>query len=192
MVAEAKHRDAIVGAALHLFRRDGYAATGLNAIVAESGAPKGSIYHYFPAGKTEIAAATITRAGAVGEQLLQEIAASERSPEAFLRAYAAGMTANFANSQFRLGCPLATVLLENAPQDAAITAAGKTAFATWSALIAAVLERDGMAPDKALRLGKFAVSAFEGGLIQARVEQSVEPLTIVLDSLLTLFAAERA
>ena len=192
MSAEAKHRDAIVRAALHLFRRDGYAATGMAAIVAESGAPKGSIYHYFPAGKTEIAAATLTRAGELSGQLLQELAEKARSPAAFLRAYADGMIANFASSQFRLGCPLATVLLETAPQDVPITQAGKAAFAAWSALIAAVLERDGMAPAKALRLGKFAVSAFEGGLIQARVEQSVEPLAIVRDSLLTLFEAERA
>ena len=33
----------------------GYAASGLNELVVDSGAPKGSIYHHFPGGKEEIA-----------------------------------------------------------------------------------------------------------------------------------------
>ena len=42
-------RQAIVGAAARLFRRRGYAGVGINEIVEASGAPKGSVYHYFPA-----------------------------------------------------------------------------------------------------------------------------------------------
>jgi TetR/AcrR family transcriptional repressor of lmrAB and yxaGH operons len=187
VVAEAKHRDAIVAAASHLFRRDGYAATGMNDIVAESGAPKGSIYHYFPSGKAEIGAAAVLRAGEMGGIMLRELAARACSPEDFLRTYAKRMSGNFANSGFRLGCPVATLLLENAPQDERITAAGRAVFAEWALLIGSVLERDGMAPEKALRLGKFAVSAMEGGLIQARVEQSLEPLDNVLETLIGLF-----
>jgi AcrR family transcriptional regulator len=54
-----KHRQPIVNAAVTLFRRQGYSATGLNDIVDESGAPKGSLYHYFPAGKASIAVAAV-------------------------------------------------------------------------------------------------------------------------------------
>ena len=42
-----------------LFRRQGYAGTGLNDIVELSGAPKGSLYHYFPDGKASIAEAAV-------------------------------------------------------------------------------------------------------------------------------------
>ena len=34
-----------------LLERQGYYGTGLNEIVQHSGAPKGSLYHYFPGGK---------------------------------------------------------------------------------------------------------------------------------------------
>ena len=57
-----------------LFRRNGYAATGTNEIVAVSGAPKGSLYHYFPAGKAEIAAEAVTYAGGVVEATLKALA----------------------------------------------------------------------------------------------------------------------
>ena len=64
MSAPPRHRGAIVRAAATLFRRNGFAATGINEIVEVSGAPKGSLYHYFPDGKDQIAEAAIRFAGA--------------------------------------------------------------------------------------------------------------------------------
>ncbi|NGP46283.1 TetR/AcrR family transcriptional regulator [Bacillaceae bacterium SIJ1] len=42
--------------ASRLFHAQGYHATGLRQIIKESGCPQGSIYHYFPNGKEQIAA----------------------------------------------------------------------------------------------------------------------------------------
>ena len=48
-------RDRFVKTASKLFENKGYHATGLNEILKESGAPKGSLYYYFPNGKEELA-----------------------------------------------------------------------------------------------------------------------------------------
>lgn len=48
-----------------LFRRQGYAATGLAQIIAESSSPKGSFYFYFPRGKDQVAAEVIESFSAV-------------------------------------------------------------------------------------------------------------------------------
>jgi TetR/AcrR family transcriptional repressor of lmrAB and yxaGH operons len=53
----------LLGTAADLFQRQGYHGTGLNQILAESGAPKGSLYHYFPEGKEALAAAALGRSG---------------------------------------------------------------------------------------------------------------------------------
>ena len=53
----------ILDAGARLFRRQGYTGTGMKAIVAESGAPLGSIYHFFPGGKDELTA-EVVRLGA--------------------------------------------------------------------------------------------------------------------------------
>ncbi|MBA3908450.1 MAG: hypothetical protein C0524_00900 [Rhodobacter sp.] len=48
-------RDRLVTVAAALFRCKGYHATGLAAVLAAATDPKGSLYHYFPAGKAGLA-----------------------------------------------------------------------------------------------------------------------------------------
>ena len=72
MAATALHKESLIRTAMRLFRRQGYASTGLNQILAESGAPKGSLYHYFPGGKEELAVAAVTLAGSMVKQLLED------------------------------------------------------------------------------------------------------------------------
>ena len=52
-------RQQIIEKTSELLDRQGYHATGLNQIVAESETPRGSLYYYFPAGKEELAAEAI-------------------------------------------------------------------------------------------------------------------------------------
>lgn len=66
-------RERIINAASDLFQTYGYSAVGLNAIVDASGAPKGSLYYYFPGGKEELALESVRLAG---ERICQDIANS--------------------------------------------------------------------------------------------------------------------
>ena len=72
---------------MRLFRQQGYASTGLQQIVAESEAPKGSLYHYFPSGKEALGEAAVTLAGDMIGEMLTNLAARHTAPKAFLRAY---------------------------------------------------------------------------------------------------------
>jgi len=66
-----------------LLERQGYYGTGLNEIVQQSGAPKGSLYHYFPGGKEELAAAAITDQGKrIAEYIRGELAKRDDPVEA--------------------------------------------------------------------------------------------------------------
>lgn len=88
MPAPAKHREAIVEAAATLFRRRGYCGTGLNDIVALSGAPKGSLYYYFPEGKSSIGAAAIALSSSRVVKTLEQLASQHRSAAKMVRGYA--------------------------------------------------------------------------------------------------------
>ncbi|OOK66618.1 bacterial regulatory s, tetR family protein [Mycobacterium kansasii] len=56
-------RAALISTAATLFRRQGYAATGLKQILDEAGVKPGSLYHHFPDGKQQLAAAVVDTAG---------------------------------------------------------------------------------------------------------------------------------
>jgi TetR/AcrR family transcriptional regulator, lmrAB and yxaGH operons repressor len=194
MPTPPRHRDAIVRAAAALFRRNGYAATGINEIAEVSGAPKGSLYHYFPGGKDQIAEAAVRFAGAVVAATLETLAREHETAAAMIRAYCKLLADWMAKSGFRDGCPIATTLLEAAPQSAEMAAAGRDAFAGWCAVIARALIRDGFGKAEARRLATLAVSSLEGALILARVEASARPIEDIaraLDAALRIKAPRR-
>jgi TetR/AcrR family transcriptional repressor of lmrAB and yxaGH operons len=183
MSAPPRHRGAIVRAAAMLFRRNGFAATGINEIAEVSGAPKGSLYHYFPNGKDQIAEAAVRFAGAGVVATLEQLEREHDSAAAMIRAYCKLLAGWMAKSSFRDGCPIATTLLESAPQSADMAAAGREAFAGWCAVIARALVRDGFGRAEARRLARLTVSSIEGALILARVERGPAPIDDVAKSL---------
>ena len=176
MPTASEHKENLVETAMRLFRRQGYASTGLQQILAESGAPRGSLYHYFPSGKEGLAEAAVGLAGARVTEMLRGHAARHRSPKAFLRAYCRTMAGWMEESGFRSGCPVATTLLETAPQAPPIAAAGRRAIDGWIEVVAEVLRRDGRSAREARARAQLVVSAMEGALILARVRESTRPI----------------
>lgn len=193
MSAAPKHRDAIVAAAAALFRRQGYAGTGLNDIVALSGAPKGSLYHYFPAGKTAIAEAAVRLSGANASRTLEELAVKSRNAGDLIGAYASLLAGWIEKSGFTDGNAITTTLLEMAPHDAPVTAAGREALDSWRRILAGKLTADGIKPARARALAAMAAAAIDGSLIQARVECSPAVIHQVAKEVAAAFrAAEKS
>jgi TetR/AcrR family transcriptional repressor of lmrAB and yxaGH operons len=189
MPAPAKHREAIVRAAATLFRQKGYAATGLNEILAASNAPKGSLYHYFPQGKAQIGEEVVRHSGRIVARTLGEIVAREPSPATLLRTYARMVGGWMAESGFRDGSPITTILLELAPREPGVTTAGREAFAAWSAVIEDGLTAAAVPPTRARSLAGLAIAALEGSLVRARVEQDSRPILETMDEVADLLDA---
>ncbi len=176
MANVAVHKENLVRTAMRLFRRQGYASTGLQQIVEESGAPKGSLYHYFPSGKEALGEAAIAMAGGLIHEMLSGLAARHSDPKVFLRAYCKVMAGWMEESGFRSGCPIATTLLETAPQSPTITATGQRAIDEWIDVIAGVLANDGMERREARSRAQLIIAAMEGALILSRVRLSTKPI----------------
>jgi TetR/AcrR family transcriptional regulator, lmrAB and yxaGH operons repressor len=187
--AVPRHRRPIVDAAVRLFRRQGYAGTGLNDIVDFSGAPKGSLYHYFPAGKASIAVAAVEEAGGRVAQTMAKLASETRSTADLLRAHARLLSGWMRNSGFRDGCPITTVLLELAPKDRAVAEAGRKAYAARIDVIKSKLIADGFPPVRAGRLAILCVATLQGALIQSRVERSGAAIETAADELAKMLEA---
>ena len=67
-------RDRLVGATTDLFRTRGYHGTSVKDITGTAGAPTGSLYHFFPGGKRELAGTVLVESGAAYQQLFEMIA----------------------------------------------------------------------------------------------------------------------
>jgi TetR/AcrR family transcriptional regulator, lmrAB and yxaGH operons repressor len=186
MPAVPKHRQPIINTAVTLFRRQGYSRTGLNEIVDVSGAPKGSLYHYFPLGKSSIAVAAVKEAGSRVAATLAKLVEECRSTGEVLRRHAGLLSGWMRASGFRDGCPITTVLLELAPGDRDVTEAGRSAYRTRVSILADKLVADGFPRPRADALAVLCTSALQGALIQSRVERSGRPLEITAAELARL------
>lgn len=190
MPAVPRHRQPIINAAVTLFRRQGFARTGLNDIVDVSGAPKGSLYHYFPLGKSSIAVAAVEEAGRRVVATVERLASECASSGDLLRAHARLLAGWMQKSGFRNGCPITTVLLELAPRERAVTEAGRKAYAARLSILSRKLVEDGFARARADALAVLCISALQGALVQARVERSGRPIEVTAAELARLLEAE--
>ncbi len=158
-----------------LLRRQGYAATGLQQIVADAEAPIGSMYFHFPGGKEQLAAEAVAFSGhELVERLATLLEAADTSTA--VRAIAAAMGSDLQRSHWRNGCPIATPALEMAAESAAIRSATNTVFDRWEDLFVRRMCADGITPERARRIAPTIVAVLEGALIVARTRQRVTPL----------------
>lgn len=187
MPALPKHREKIIRAAALLFRRVGYSAAGMNDIVALSGAPKGSVYHYFPGGKEQVAQEALVYAGGLVTQTLTELAAQVDSAADMIQRYADMLSHWMAKSDYQDGCPVTTTLLETANSIPSLAEVGRQIFERWQAIFAARLVSDGMSQERASSLAVLAISSVEGALILSRVERNATPIKKVAKEIAALF-----
>ncbi len=160
---------------MRLFRRQGYASTGLQQILSESGVPKGSLYHYFPGGKEALGEAAVEMAGELIAEMLEGLIAKHPDdPAAFLSGYCRTMAKWMTESEFASGCPIATTVLETVPASETITRAANVALDRWVGVIARVFV--GETPQRARGRAETIVAGIEGALILARIRRSPRPL----------------
>jgi TetR/AcrR family transcriptional repressor of lmrAB and yxaGH operons len=166
----------MLDATAELLHRQGYAATGLNQIIADSGAPKGSLYFHFPGGKEELVSRAIERASEPLTELLERVLAAAPTPEDAIDGVVAYFGGQLATSAYAKGCPVATVALEQAATSNPLHTVCSSTYARWQQLVAARLATAGFAPARAAELASFALSAIEGALMLCRAHRSLDPL----------------
>ena len=157
-----------------LLRRQGYNGTGLNQIVAEAEAPKGSLYFYFPGGKEQLAAEAIA---ASAEYLDRALVSCERATTVeSLDVYLVEAANVLERTGYTEGCPIATVVLEVGVTSELIGKACADAVGVQVDRISRWFERDGLTPEPARQRAQLVYAAIEGSLMLAKARRSVEPL----------------
>lgn len=188
-------RARLIETTCELLELQGYHATGLNQILAESGTPKGSLYHHFPGGKDELTIAAISQVGAmVLERIRERLAPGTGPAHATLPAFIRTIALNVERSGFRTGGPITTVALEAAAWSEEIRVECAGIYRQWQEAVEHTLTADGYSEHEAWTIATSTIARIEGGIIMARCERSRRPLDAIADELersLTLRAEEK-
>jgi len=172
-------RARLTEAAATLLRRQGYHATALADVVATAEAPRGSLYFHFPGGKEDLACAALADTGAAWRARLEGVIARAPDVASAITAVCDELAAELVATDFREGCPLATVALEAAGTSEAVRATVAASYDAWLASIAARVTALGAPPAVAGQLATFTLAAVEGALLLAKVQRSTAPLADV-------------
>lgn len=160
-------RGRTIETASELFRRQGYAATGVAQVIEESGTPKGSFYFNFPGGKEELGVEALRLGGDRLRAGIEAVAAQPGGAAELVRALADALAAGLEASGFEQGCPIATVALETATSSEPLRREAEAQFVAWEDALAQRLgDRAGL-----------VLAALEGGLILARARRDAAPVS---------------
>ena len=147
-----------------VFREHGYEGASLALIGTATGLGKGSLYHFFPSGKEEMAAAVIAHIDGWFEENvfvpLQDSSQPQAGIERMLEA---------TDSYFRSGrrvCLIGAFALDESRD--LFAKAIKSYFGRWVTHLSEALTRAGHSPAKADELAEETVAAIQGALTLAR------------------------
>ena len=185
-------RERILQASEELFRRQGFAGTGIKQILGMANAPFGSLYHHFPGGKDELAAETIRRAGDHYAAIVTEHLLASPDLVANLRTTfrAAGQT--LIDTDYADACPIETVALEVASTNEPLRLATAEVFESWIQGLTALLTHEGVPADRSRALAQVILSAREGAFVLARASRTPDVRAACGDAMADLVAAALA
>ena len=180
-------RQRMIETAAVLMRERGVEAMSFADVIARSGAPRGSIYHHFPAGKAQLVAEATAYAG---DWIAAGLATALRGedPVRAVRAFADGYRDALRVSEVVAGCPVVAAALEG-PRAPEARRAAAAAFGRWEELLAGAIVAHGVAGESARGLATLVIAALEGAIVLARAEGSLAPFDRVMEQVTDLLTA---
>lgn len=183
MVRRSDSKDRMITAARRLFREHGYVGTALSDVVAESAAPRGSMYFHFPGGKEELATEVALLHTADGVAHVNRVAGTADTAPELIAAFLRRPRDEIVASDYREGCAVAPLVMESTPASTRLTDTTRHGFQDVIATLAARLSEKGVPNGAAAKLALNAVTAMEGALILSRVLRSPEPFDVAIAEL---------
>ena len=182
-----RSRAALVDTAALLFRRQGYAATGVNQILETADVKAGSLYHHFPGGKQELAAAVVDSVGADIERRLRELLDSGLPVSDIVDGWIDLMASGLAGDH-RDGCPIEPIATESVNASQQVRDASARAFGGWCLAVADRLRADGWPDTEADQTALAVIALMEGALILSRIAGDGDALNAAKAAVRTLIS----
>lgn len=172
-------RDAMIEAAWLLIAERGLEGMATREVLARTGAPRGSVYHHFPGGRTELIELAIERS--VRWMQAQIAAIAPEHPDDVITGYLDIWRRILEATSYRAGCAVAGVVTGG--HDANMLDRGAAAYAATTDALANLFEQAGVPAGDAQQQSTLLVCAAEGAVLLARAQRTTEPLTQIAEQL---------
>ena len=172
-IAGAGSRERMVEATIALMRGTGLSGAGINEIVRESGAPKGSVYHFFPNGKRQITAEALNTYSPRVHEFIDQALASKRLARDKVKALFDAFARRVEEGDFRQSCPVGTVSLDLDADSESLRLVLAAALSDWVILIARHFAFSDSSRTKSF--AGLVMTAIEGAYIRCRAERTSRP-----------------
>jgi AcrR family transcriptional regulator len=171
-------RQRLVLASAALLQRQGLTGTGIKQILADAGAPYSSLYHHFPGGKDELAAAAIRASGSTYQALVEGV--WDQAPDVISAVAAVfdGAAHTLESTDFAVACPIATVALEVAGTNEGLRLATAEVFESWIAAGAARFVSEGISAQDSYTLAVTVIALLEGAFILSQSLKDTGPVHV--------------
>lgn len=166
----APDRDQLLAIVAEVFREHGYEGASLALIGEATGLGKGSLYHFFPGGKEELARAVIAHIDGWFEENVFAPLRDSADPLAGIE-----QMLEATDSYFRSGrrvCLIGAFALDESRD--LFAGQIRDYFGRWVTHLTGALERSGHRPDEAGELAEEAVAAIQGALTLARAATDLD------------------
>ena len=167
----------MIEAAWLLIAERGLEGMSTREVLARTGAPRGSVYHYFPRGRIELIEQAIEHSQAWMDKQISAIQA--RTPAEVVTGYLDIWRRILEATGFHAGCAVAGVITGGHDQGLLDRAAA--AYTATSDALAVQFRNVGVPEADAAQRAALLVIAAEGAVLMARARRSSEPLLLVAE-----------
>ncbi|MGL4236895.1 TetR/AcrR family transcriptional regulator [Tabrizicola sp.] len=175
MTEEPRTKDRLITTATRLFMQRGYDGTGLAEILTEAGVPKGSLYHHFPLGKSDLACAA---ADWTASEVIRVIDDSFRDATDWRHGattFCYKMAKFFDILDSADACPIFGLMFEG-PDQGRFRTQAEAAFNRIITAAARHGEAVGLAPETAHEMAETLLIGFQGAWSFARMRRNADVL----------------
>ena len=175
-------RTNMVKSAVALLATKGVEGTSFAEVLASSGAPRGSIYHHFPGGKSELLHAALDLVSTRGLDGME--ATRGRPPVEVVETFLALWRHLLDATHLRAGCGVLAVTVADGEVEL-IEHAGAI-FREWTSQLAELFVAGGISQLVGRTLATTVIAATEGAVVLCRAEQRREPFDLVAEVLVRM------
>ena len=174
-------RKKMLVSAAEVMRERGAAGVTIDAVLARSGAPRGSVYHHFPEGRNQILAEALQYSGESITAIIDD--AVDWGGKALLREFVEFWERSTHRGRFhRRAAPWWQQRSGSADDDPELSAEAGVILGRWCTALTRAFVTDGFGRPDAASLAVMSVAALEGAIVLSRSTRRVSPLRQVGDS----------